>query len=122
LVVYDPEFSTGVIGLIAGRLLEEYKRPVIVLAPEGGEIKGSVRSLGTISAVTMLQAVSETLERFGGHTKAAGLTLKLSPSDFAEAVWKWAKRENISLEELRESAERVPELIINLSQITDELL
>jgi len=77
LIVYNADWSTGVIGLLAGRLLEKYSRPVIVLAQEDGVIKGSVRSVGTVHAVYLMEAGAVHLERYGGHAKAGGLTMKV---------------------------------------------
>lgn len=75
LVVYNPNWSTGIIGLLAGRLMEKYQKPVVALAMEGGMLRGSVRSIEGINAVKMLGGASDFLLQFGGHSKAAGLTL-----------------------------------------------
>lgn len=82
IVAFHKDWSTGVIGLVASRLMDRYQRPVVVLAPEGDEIKGSVRSVDGVHALELLESASAELERFGGHTKAAGLTLKGSVDAF----------------------------------------
>ncbi len=76
LLVSHAEWPKGVVGLAAGRLAEQYKKPVIVL--ERGEIEstGSVRTGNKINVVEFLKAGSEYLVKFGGHKQAAGLTLK----------------------------------------------
>lgn len=67
----------GVVGLVAGRLLEEYSRPVLVMGEkENGEIVGSGRSIMGFDVTKALIANTDVLERFGGHAVACGFTLK----------------------------------------------
>jgi single-stranded-DNA-specific exonuclease len=80
LVLYDPGWHQGVIGILAGRLKERFHRPAIVFANgEGGELKGSARSIAGLHMRDALDAVATRhaglLERFGGHAMAAGLSL-----------------------------------------------
>lgn len=123
LVLYKPEWSTGVIGLVAGRMLEKYKRPVIALADEGGVTKGSVRSVDGVHAVELLHHADSLIERYGGHGKAAGLSLKggVSADQFREAVVSWFDPSQWNLEVLRAAAERKPDLEIPLEEVTTEL-
>lgn len=88
LVVHHPHGSTGVIGLVASRLAEETGKSVIALAPEDGVVKGSVRTVGEAHALELLQQAGKFLERFGGHARAAGLSMKVEASvqQFREAV------------------------------------
>ena len=129
LVVYKPEWSSGVIGLLAGRLAEQFGRPVIVLTKEGNAIKGSVRSVNGINAVALMAAGNEFLERFGGHAKAGGLTLKpILPGEDIETVERfrqclvdWTAGQGFSLEEMADSARRRPDLDLSLADISLEL-
>jgi single-stranded-DNA-specific exonuclease len=122
LVVHGEVWSTGVIGLVASRLLEMYRRPVIALAPEDGMIKGSVRSVDGVNAVEMLNAGNAYLERFGGHAKAAGLTMRV-PADidaFRAAVHAFVAREH-SIASLAEASERHADIALELADVTLEL-
>lgn len=122
LVIYQEEWSTGVIGLVAGRLMERYRRPVIVLAKEGEEIKGSVRSVDGINAVEWLGSVEEQLVRFGGHSKAAGLTLQGDSVDLLETkLEEWLVQHGHTLESLQGTARRSPDLSLPLGEVTLEL-
>lgn len=76
LVVFHPQGSTGVIGLVASRLAEETGKSVVALAPEDGVVKGSVRTVGKVHALELLAQAEEVLDRYGGHAKAAGLSVK----------------------------------------------
>lgn len=77
ICIFDPKLQTGLAGLVAGRLAEEYKTPAIVLtmAEESGEVKGSARSYGEVHLKHLLDEASECLSHYGGHAGAAGLSL-----------------------------------------------
>src|SRR5690554_1979942 len=77
-VVYHQDWHKGVIGIVASRLIENYYRPTIVLTQsEDGETwTGSARSIKGVNIYDVLDNCSATLEKFGGHYFAAGLTLK----------------------------------------------
>lgn len=75
LFFYDKSLLPGVIGLVAGKLCEEYFRPVIVMTESQGKIVGSGRSIEGFNITAGLTAVSAYLSRFGGHSQACGFTL-----------------------------------------------
>lgn len=81
IVLFEPNWHQGVIGIVAGRLKEQFHRPAIVFAPsEDGEfIKGSARSIAGIHIRDAIERVAEQhpelVSYFGGHAMAAGLTL-----------------------------------------------
>ncbi|MFH1172902.1 MAG: single-stranded-DNA-specific exonuclease RecJ [bacterium] len=76
-------WPVGVVGLVAGKLCDEYYRPTFVLTSLSGEIKGSGRSIPDFNITKALGEVNDLLSHFGGHTQACGLTLK-SPEALAE--------------------------------------
>lgn len=117
IVAYHEGWSTGVIGLVAGRLMDKYRRPVIALAKEGDSIKGSVRSVDGVHALELLEAASAQLERFGGHAKAAGLTLNGSVLDFQKAVESYMHELGLSIDELVEKGKRSADLEVALSDL-----
>lgn len=75
LMVSDKDFPSGVVGVIAGRLAEEFYRPVIVLEQGKEWSKGSARSIPEFDIVAALTDCSNLLSRFGGHPMAAGCTV-----------------------------------------------
>lgn len=75
IVVAGAGWHPGVLGIVAGRIAEQYRRPAIALAIEGGVAAGSGRSGGTFDLHAGLEACAEHLSRFGGHKAAAGLEL-----------------------------------------------
>lgn len=97
LVVWDPGFHTGVVGIVAQRLVEMFYRPAVVLGRDReGIYKGSVRGIEGFSVVDALAAVSDLLEKFGGHEAAGGLSLKEDRLDrFAKAFVSTSKSQII---------------------------
>ncbi|MCH7313933.1 single-stranded-DNA-specific exonuclease RecJ [Acinetobacter sp. ANC 3882] len=82
LVMFDEQWHQGVIGIVAGRLKEQFHRPSLVFAPDedGIHIKGSARSIEGIHIRDTIEQVAEQyphlVSHFGGHAAAAGLTLR----------------------------------------------
>lgn len=83
LVVHDASYPEGVIGLVAGRLVEEYYRPAIVIAKGEKTSKGSVRSVNGFNIIEFLRQSSEYFVNVGGHPMAAGFTIE---TDKVEAL------------------------------------
>ena len=77
IVIYNEEWHKGVIGIVASRLTEQYYRPAVVLTRSEGMATGSARSVSGFDVYKAVQSCSDLLENFGGHTYAAGLTLKV---------------------------------------------
>lgn len=75
LVLSHESWHKGLVGIVAGRLSQEFCRPVVVLEKGEKEATGSVRSFGNFNTVEALKFSQEYLVRFGGHKEAAGLTL-----------------------------------------------
>ena len=75
IVLADERWHSGVIGIVASRLVERYHRPAVMIALENGQGKGSCRSINGFHLFQALQECSAVLAGFGGHAMAAGLTL-----------------------------------------------
>lgn len=79
IIVYDPAWFKGVIGIVASRLSEKYNRPTIVLTDTTeGLVCGSARSSEGFDIYTCIESCKDILENFGGHPYAAGMTIKKS--------------------------------------------
>lgn len=77
VVVFDPRWHPGVVGIIAGKLSREFHRPVIVFGEEdGGFVKGSGRSIHGIDLVECLVPCADMLGSWGGHPMAVGVSVK----------------------------------------------
>ena len=75
LVVSNVGWNHGIIGIVAAKLLEKYKKPTYVLEEMGEEAKGSARSYGDFSAADAIRASDDIITKGGGHKFAAGVTL-----------------------------------------------
>ena len=74
-VVYRESWHKGVIGIVASRMTETYYRPTLVFTRSGDKLAASARSVKGFDVYNALESCSDTIEQFGGHKYAAGLTL-----------------------------------------------
>ena len=121
LVLYDPGWHRGVVGIVASRIVEAYNKPAIVFT-EGsdGLITGSARSLKEFDMHEALEKCADLLEHFGGHKSAAGVSLKKeNMRAFVERLERLV-REGLGTEEVVPEVEVDAE--IGFSQITPKFL
>ena len=76
LIIIAGPWTSGVVGLVAGRLQEKYGKPAFILEDRGEELIGSARSLPGFHCVHALKSIKDLLLKFGGHEQAAGFHLK----------------------------------------------
>lgn len=86
IVIFNEEWHKGVIGIVASRLTEIYYRPAVVLTRTNDLATGSARSVSGFDVYKAIESCRDLLENFGGHTYAAGLSMK------AENVEKFTQR------------------------------
>jgi single-stranded-DNA-specific exonuclease len=75
LLAVGSDWPKGVVGLVAGKLSEEYNRPVLAISSADGLAVGSARSTPNFDIVAALGSAKDLLQKYGGHTQAAGFTL-----------------------------------------------
>jgi single-stranded-DNA-specific exonuclease len=85
LFVRSPNLLPGIVGLVAGKLTERYYRPAVVVEEGPEESRGSARSIAEFDISDALDAVSGYLVRHGGHSRAAGFTVKTAHLSALEA-------------------------------------
>jgi single-stranded-DNA-specific exonuclease len=99
LVMGNPEWRPSLVGLAASKLAEEHHRPVFLWGKDGnGVFKGSCRSGGTASVVTLMQAVPELFLEYGGHHASGGFSVK------DEHIFTFGERLAAAMDELGERA------------------
>ena len=87
IVLGDPGWPMGIVGLVAGRLAERYARPTFIACLDPDEAKGSARSAGGVHIVKALDGAATSLLRYGGHAAAAGFSLDAARFDeFRELI------------------------------------
>ncbi|MEM8829673.1 MAG: DHHA1 domain-containing protein, partial [Cyanobacteria bacterium P01_G01_bin.19] len=120
IVLEDPQWQGGVLGLAAGQIAQEYGRPTVLLSSGGeqeGEIyaRGSARSVNGIDLYQLVKSQSDLLHRFGGHPFAAGLSLPLENLDlFRQGI-------NQRLRQQTDISQMSPQIDIDLTVTVAEL-
>jgi single-stranded-DNA-specific exonuclease len=115
LVLYDPAWHQGVVGLLASRLKERHHRPTLIFADAGdGLLRGSGRAIPALHLRDALDVVDRHLPgvilRYGGHAAAAGLTLRREHLDAFAAAFEAVARESLSEADLTRIIETDGEL------------
>jgi len=100
LVLASPEWSHGVVGIVASRIAEKWHKPTILLQTLGDDTKGSARSYGGFSIIEALRACNKVLIQYGGHDFAAGMKLRSDDLGlFRHTINKYALK-NIDIESM----------------------
>ncbi len=118
-VVFSENWHKGVVGIVASRLTETYYRPTIVLTENNGLVVGSARSVEGFDLYKAITSCSDLLENFGGHTFAAGLSLKKENLDEFKQRFEEYVKNNIT-EEQRQPVIKI-DMEIMVKEITPKL-
>lgn len=98
IVVCGEGWHGGVIGIVASRICERYGKPAFVLSVDGGEANGSARSVGNFSVFDALCACDSVLLRYGGHDRAAGMSVASDRVDeFRTAINRFAAEKFVEM-------------------------
>ena len=116
IVIYNADWHKGVIGIVASRLTEEFFRPAVVLTLDGDIVTGSARSVSGFDVYKAIQNCEDLLDNFGGHTYAAGLSMKVENVDEFRRRFEIYVHENIDPEQTRPNLDI--HAIINFKDIT----
>ncbi|MDP6102147.1 MAG: single-stranded-DNA-specific exonuclease RecJ [Dehalococcoidia bacterium] len=94
LLLWSEEFTSGIVGLLASRLVDEYYRPAVMVALDGDLGRGSARSIPEFNLVSALEECRDLFIRFGGHPRAAGFVIpRENLPDLRERLTTIAQRE-----------------------------
>ncbi|MEA5509237.1 single-stranded-DNA-specific exonuclease RecJ [Crocosphaera sp. UHCC 0190] len=129
IVLEDPQWSSGVLGLVAGQIAQEYGRPTILLTTAETEnintkniklARGSARSIGNIDLYKLVASQQDLLHRFGGHPFAAGLSLPVEYLPlFQEGINQQLRQEIIDINYLNNTIKA--DLVVTVSQLGKSL-
>ncbi|PKM19171.1 MAG: single-stranded-DNA-specific exonuclease RecJ [Gammaproteobacteria bacterium HGW-Gammaproteobacteria-15] len=105
LCLYRHDWHQGVIGILAGRIKEQFHRPTIVFAQgDEGELKGSARSISGLHIRDLLEEISSQypglIKKFGGHAMAAGLTISADRLDTFKLALSLTAKKHLTTEQL----------------------
>lgn len=122
LVVSSDGWNHGVIGIVASKLVEKYKKPVFIIGERGEEATGSARSFGDFSAADAVRAADDIIIKGGGHGAAAGVTLATKKiGDFRQRVNEFYDSLQLTSQE-RYLLPRADVEIDDFSEIDEELV
>lgn len=122
LVVSSDGWNHGVIGIVASKLVEKYKKPVFIIGERGEEATGSARSFGDFSAADAVRAADDIIIKGGGHGAAAGVTLETEKiGDFRRRVNEFYDSLQLTHQE-RYLLPRADVEIDDFSEINEELV
>jgi single-stranded-DNA-specific exonuclease len=76
IVLYNPEWNVGLVGIVASKIVNKYHKPTLIIGKNGDIFKGSGRSYGNANLKTILDGCKELFVSYGGHSMAAGVTIK----------------------------------------------
>lgn len=120
IVIGNPKWRVGILGLIASKIAEEYKKPSFVWGNDGSEaIKGSCRSWGGVNLVELMTSLPEnSLIEFGGHKSAGGFSVSYEEIHFLEE--RLLKVFNNSLDTEKSDEELRIDVTISIDDVTNE--
>ena len=122
LVVSSDGWNHGVIGIVASKLVEKYKKPVFIIGERGEEATGSARSFGDFSAADAVRAADDIIIKGGGHGAAAGVMLATEKiGDFRRRVNEFYDSLQLTNQE-RYLLPRADVEIDDFSEINEELV
>jgi single-stranded-DNA-specific exonuclease len=114
-VVYHPDWHKGVVGIVASRLIEHHFKPTVVLTASNGVVTGSARTVHDFNLHAALTECADLLEKFGGHTHAAGLSLAPDNVVPFQQRFEQVVAERITIEE--QTPEQVIDMELSLGSI-----
>ena len=122
LVLSHQDWSHGIIGIVAAKILEAQHKPTFILQELGAESKGSARSYGDFSAVDAIRFAEKWLIKGGGHKLAAGVTLKTENiPNFRQAVNDFYAQQGLK-DQLKHFEPQADAFVDDISELNHELM
>ena len=118
--LFDENWHEGIVGIVAGKIKEDYQCPCAIFAKSGELLKGSIRSIPEVHVKDLLDLMDrdtpELIEKFGGHAMAAGLTIK--PENFIGFQQGFSEAVKLHLNGEQPSIELLTDGVLDASEIT----
>ena len=122
LVLSGKDWSHGIIGIVAAKILEHHSKPTFIIEEMGEEAKGSARSYGDFSAADAIRAAETHIVKGGGHKLAAGVSLKTSEiANFRKAVNDFYKAQGLK-DQLKHLEPIADAIVQDVSELNHELI
>ncbi|HUT70479.1 MAG TPA: single-stranded-DNA-specific exonuclease RecJ [Desulfatiglandales bacterium] len=120
IVLCDPSWHRGIVGIVASKILEEHNRPTLILGGDGEVAKGSGRSIDGFDLYEALCDLSDVLTHFGGHSGAAGVTLEAKKLEEFRVKFEKLARDRIDPKDMAPKIE--VDARLDLESITPQLM
>ncbi len=111
-LVLEGNWHRGVLGIVAGKIAEEYNRPVVLLSAVGDRVQGSSRSIPAVHMMEVFSDCRKFLVKFGGHSQAAGLEIARGRVEEFRTAFNEAVKRRVTLKELEPYLEVDAELTL----------
>lgn len=118
IIVYSDKWIPGIMGLVAGRLAEEYGLPAIAISVTDGFARGSARSVSNINIIEIIRKCSDFLIDVGGHPKAAGFSIETQKIE----IFKKKMEEIMENMEITAGESIKIEAVVDFKQISKQLI
>lgn len=118
LILHSENWIPGIIGLVAGRISDEYSLPAIVISKGELESKGSARSVDGLDIVEIIRRCSDLLIDVGGHPKAAGFTIETSKIE----IFQKRLEEDIDVVNLIQDQELEIDALVNPTKVSKKMV
>jgi single-stranded-DNA-specific exonuclease len=120
IVLCDPSWHRGIVGIVASKILEEHNRPTVILGGDGEVAKGSGRSIDGFDLYKALCDLSDVLTHFGGHSGAAGVTLEAGKLEEFRVKFEKLARDRIDPKDMAPKIE--VDARLDLESVTPQLM
>lgn len=122
ILAFNEDWDDGIIGLVAGRLMNQYDMPVLAMTRDkaSGLIKGSARSISNLNITEVIEGNKEEFEKYGGHHAAAGFTTKAT--DFEEFKTKFSAYFTAKFPDYVPETSKEVSSILEVNDVTEQLL
>ena len=118
--LFDESWHEGIVGIVAGKIKEDYQCPCAIFAKSGELLKGSIRSIPEVHVKDLLDLMDRDtpglIEKFGGHAMAAGLTIK--PENFIDFQQGFSEAVKLHLNGEQPSVELLTDGVLDVSEMT----
>jgi len=121
IIIYDKNWHVGVVGIIASRLVDEFRKPVLVIGYLNGVWKGSGRSINGVNIREVLDRCDYMFEKYGGHAMAVGVTLKEEYLEQASEIFHKACTEHMNGLDDNVNSTRTYDAILTMNAISEEM-
>jgi len=121
IVLADPQWPVGVLGLVASQIAREYGRPTFLLNITNDIARGSARSVSSLDLYALMQQQADLVDRFGGHPMAAGLSLPAASVPlFREGINRQLRQQGFSPDQVLQTLNQA-DLVVTVAELGQDL-